>query len=375
MSLGLRKQITRNLSNIPGWRTNRKIVVLESDDWGSIRMPSKQVYDNLLKRGIQLDKLSYNRFDSLAGEEDLSSLFEVLSSVKDKNGNPAVLTANTIVANPDFEKIEASNFQDYHYEPFTSTLKRYSQHSNSFELWKQGMQDNIFCPQFHGREHLNVTRWMRALRENIGNVQLAFDYRMFDLSQSNQISEDSFMEALNFESTSEYDFQKKSIIEGLELFEQLFGYRSATFIAPCYTWSRSLHQTLKVEGIKGFQGGWYQFEPIEGKKHKFNKILHYTGQKNSEGQYFLTRNAAFEPSQQPGFDFVTDILSRASIAFRWGKPLIISAHRLNFIGFIDRKNRITNLLLLSKLLKELLNRWPDLDFLSSDQLLNTIIGE
>lgn len=42
--MNLKQYITHNLLNIPGWRTNRKIVVIESDDWGSIRMPSQEVY-------------------------------------------------------------------------------------------------------------------------------------------------------------------------------------------------------------------------------------------------------------------------------------------------------------------------------------------
>ena len=60
------KSIVRNLANLPGWRTNRKIVVIESDDWGSIQMPSKLAYSNLLKKGIGVDKsYLYDTLDSL----------------------------------------------------------------------------------------------------------------------------------------------------------------------------------------------------------------------------------------------------------------------------------------------------------------------
>ena len=197
--MGFKQNISRHLINIPGWRTNRKIMVIESDDWGSIRMPSKAVYESLIHQGIQVDKLSYNRYDSLACEDDLTSLFEVLYLVKDKNGNPAVITANTIVANPDFVKIKDSGFNHYFYEPFTETLKRYPKHEKSFELWQQGIKSGIFKPQFHGREHLNVARWMQALRLNTGNARLAFANQMFDLSTSLKISDDSFMDSLNFE--------------------------------------------------------------------------------------------------------------------------------------------------------------------------------
>ena len=159
-------KIKNNLINIPGWRTKRKIIVIESDDWGSIRMPSKKVLNQLDKKGFIPNNDYYNRFDSLASENDLSNLFEILSSVKDKNENPAIITANTIVANPDFKKIAGSNFREYKYELFTETLKKYPKHKNSFNLWKEGMNNNLFHPQFHGRDHVNITAWMNKLIAN-----------------------------------------------------------------------------------------------------------------------------------------------------------------------------------------------------------------
>ena len=39
-SLSFLNRIKQNVVNIPGWSTSRKIVVFESDDWGSIRVRS-----------------------------------------------------------------------------------------------------------------------------------------------------------------------------------------------------------------------------------------------------------------------------------------------------------------------------------------------
>lgn len=36
----IQQKIKHSLLSIPGWSTNRHIVVIESDDLGSIRMPS-----------------------------------------------------------------------------------------------------------------------------------------------------------------------------------------------------------------------------------------------------------------------------------------------------------------------------------------------
>lgn len=122
-------QITRNLLNISGWLTNSNIVVIESDGWGSIRMPSLATYNKLSAKDLDVssdDSLRYNQNDTLASTTDLSFLYETLSEFKDFKGNHPVFTAVSLVANPDFEKIKKSNYQDYYWEPFTKTLEKYN---------------------------------------------------------------------------------------------------------------------------------------------------------------------------------------------------------------------------------------------------------
>ena len=70
----IKSKIYYNLINSPGWRTKRRIVVIESDDWGSIRMPSKDVYQRFLDRGLNLSNSDYNRIDTLESNEDLITL-------------------------------------------------------------------------------------------------------------------------------------------------------------------------------------------------------------------------------------------------------------------------------------------------------------
>ena len=69
-----RELILRNIINTFGYKTNRKIVVFESVDWGSIRMPSKLAYSNLLKKEIDVDKsYLYDTLDSLEKKGDLEA--------------------------------------------------------------------------------------------------------------------------------------------------------------------------------------------------------------------------------------------------------------------------------------------------------------
>ncbi len=367
------EKVKYQIANLPGWRTKRKLVVIESDDWGSIRMPSREVYETLLKKGFPLNKTSYNRFDSLASEDDLAALFEVLYSIKDMNGNSVKITANTIVANPDFDKIEQSGFTEYHYEPFTETLKKYPNHSNSFSIWQEGINAGIFRPQFHGREHINVQRWMRALSDENSIAREIFKYKMYDLSIGLARSKDAFMEALQIDSEDDFGFQSAYINEGLALFKKIFNYSSKTFIAPCYVWHSNLNNSLKSNGVEAFQGSWYQLEPNVS-DNSLKKIFHYTGQKNDLDQIYLARNVFFEPSEIKIKDWNKEVINKMKLAFRTGKPAIIQSHRMNFIGSIDKENRDKNLTMFSELLNLIIKTWPDVEFVASDELADLILS-
>jgi hypothetical protein len=212
--------LLRNISNIPGWRTKRHLVVIESDDWGSVRMPSREVFDNLIRDGIDLlsdEGYRYNKYDSLATSEDLTLLFEVLTSVKDSTGRPAVFTPVSVVANPDFDKIEQSDFSDYFYEPFTNTLKRYPDCEKSFTIWKEGIKSRLFVPQFHGREHLNVKVWMRALKKRDDKTIKAFINKTWGISTANDPEINvEFQAAFDFIDPDDLKYQKEVIISGLK---------------------------------------------------------------------------------------------------------------------------------------------------------------
>ena len=61
-------------------------------------------------------------------------------------------------------------------------------------------------------------------------------------------------------------------------------------------------------------------------------------------------------------------LKEIQTAFFWQKPAIISTHRINYVGGIDLAHRDRNLKALDLLLKNILKKWPEVEFLSSDQL-------
>jgi len=363
------RKISRHLINRPGWTTKRKIVVIESDDWGSIRMPSTDVYKDLLKHGVPVDKSPYCRYDSLVSEEDLELLFELLSGFKDRSGRHPVITANTVVSNPDFDRIRESGFSEYFCEPITETFKKYPEHSGCMELWRSGKRTGIFHPQSHGKEHLNVRYWLELLQQDHYHFRLAFDHCCWGLSSDvYPDSNRSIQASFDIDSGKHLLELEDSIREGLRLFEEMFGYRSESFIASNFIWSSKLNRVLSDEGVRYLQGMKYQKLPLlNGERRKM--IRHYLGERNEFGQYYLIRNCTFEPSiNGRGSDSVGDCLKGVSTAFLWNKPAIISSHRINYVGFLDSGNRDRNLGFLKTVLLEILKRWPDVEFMTSDTL-------
>jgi hypothetical protein len=118
-------------TNLSGKNISKKIVVFESDDWGAIRVPSKEAIDRLKIKGLDLTKNPYTRFDGLESNSDLESLLEILDKYKDIKGNHPIITANFVTCNPDFEKIKSSNFDQYFNQKISAT---YNNYSNSYKV-------------------------------------------------------------------------------------------------------------------------------------------------------------------------------------------------------------------------------------------------
>jgi hypothetical protein len=373
----LKRIVSRNLTNIPGFRTNRKIVVFESDDWGMIRMASKDAYNRLLKKGYPVDGCTYNSNDALETNDDVQFLAEVLQNHRDRNGNFAKFTLNNIVANPDFVKIKANGFKKYEYEPFIETLKRYSNADNVIQYYKEGIESGVFQIQFHGREHVNVNRWIDKLAENDKAIIDAFEEEMFTVAVgSNNSGRREGLDSFGMAYKTQYEIMESVIETGTELFEKLWGYKSLSFIAPCYTWSEKLEPILRHNSVKYIQGSHAQIMPVDGLELKVKVKRHYMGQKNAYNQIYLVRNVHFEPAGKSNLDRENaNTLVQIKNAFMWKKPAIISTHRVNYISRINPKNKENNLKLLNKLLIQIVALYPDVEFMSSDQLGNLIEKE
>jgi hypothetical protein len=370
MLTDLKNSLLINLKNAIGWRTRRKIVVFCVDDYGNVRLDSKSARENLDRAGLKV-RSRFDAYDTLETREDLEALFATLTSVADQRGRPAVFTPYALPGNLDFERVAATGYTDYHYELLPQTYDKLAArdpqaYRGAWALWQEGLEKGLMRPQFHGREHLNVRVFRKKLARQDGDLMTALRNRSYTSLRSLADDRVAYTVAYGFWDFSENEDFAEILTDGLAAFETVYGYRATGFTPPGFQAHPVLHPVLREGGIK-YLDGLFVHREHQG-QGRYRRRLGYTGQTNDHGQLTLVRNVVFEPTEDRGIDWVAYTLQQIEAAFRWNRPAIVSSHRVNFCGHIDPKNRAIGLEALQQLLKQIVRRWPEVEFLAIDEL-------
>jgi hypothetical protein len=363
----LKEYLKKHFINSRGTGTSQRVLVIESDDWGSIRIPNRKTRDYLAHE--ELIRLSdpFSKYDCLESENDYHALYNVLGKFKDYKGNCPIITANMVMCNPDFEKIRKANYQYFFTELFSTTYNEYYPEQNTLKKLYEGINQKFIYPQFHAREHLNVLQWIKKLQNKDERFLNAFELKCFAIEdKSKENGRLNLMASYDYRSEEELMFIQQSICEGLKLFRQKFGFKSKTSIAPCYVWNEEIEKSFEEEGVIGIQGSYVQQRNKQG---IYQRVWQKMGRTNMNNQKYFIRNVSFEPALSNRINWVDKAMESIAIAFYWGKPAIIGSHRINYVAGLSEENRSNSLEQLDELLYRILNKWPDIMFINSEQLL------
>ncbi|NQU42568.1 hypothetical protein HQ520_04735 [bacterium] len=354
------------LTYLKAWRCDRPVVVLESDDWGSLRTSSREAFDQLQAEGWAMERSHYSS-DALETDEDLDCLFEVLDSVRDARGRPACLTANTIMANPDFARIREAQFEHYFHEPVEQSLLRSPGRQGVVARWREGLARQLYVPQLHGLEHVCWWEWLDAIRKGSAETRRTFEFDMCGLPIEVTKENLTFFKPLYLlqKQLDPWGVQIDGMVrQGARMFENLFGYTSRSAMAPCYAWTDETERIWAELGVRYFQGWILQeMDTPLGNRRKFR----YLGEPARPSCLYLVRNTVFEPVAGPRTS-MEPALRQVARAFRFGIPAVICTHRVNYIGAIDPGQRDRGLIQLRNLLRAIVKLRPDVLFLSSPEL-------
>ncbi len=307
------------------WR-QLKAVVLESDDWGLCAwVPDDLAYQALAASPAFRNPAAraYSR-STLESADDVARLAAVLLEFRGRDGHPPVWQANTVMATPDFARLQPPRFECatlpvVHYPDFPSRWQRPG-------LWdevQRARDAGVWWPELHGLVHLPQTAWLQALRAGADDALRALAHQCFVCAA--------------VEAGAEYDpgepaeVRSRALVHAVERFRERFGRAPDSLCAPDYRWDERLEADAEALGVTTFQGRSEQMG------HRFRRLRHMFGRlrwRGSRGRRFdMPARIAFEPRG----DAASGSRLGAAAAHRkvraaWGRgqPAVVSSHRLNY---------------------------------------------
>lgn len=371
--MSLKQTVLNHVKNISGWRTKRKLVVISVDDYGNVRLDSKEARERMDKAGLKIHS-RFDAFDTLETREDLEALYEVLTSVKDKNGRHAVFTPFALPCNINFEAMATEGYERYIYELLPQTYEKLSAihpeaYIGAWDLWQLGIQEGLMAPQFHGREHFNLHYFEQLLRKKNPLLLESLKNRSLVALPESTFSSVGWTAAFSFWSHEELPLHQIILEEGTNAFKEVYGYAPSVFTPPAQQFHPSHYPLLKSLNFLGIDRPlFYQQHLGEGRYQRKFEYMHYDANLSMTK---IVRNVVFEPTE-PNTDHVGKALSQIEAAFRLRKPAIISSHRVNYAGFVDPAYRTLGLEHLRVLLNQIVKKWPDVEFISVAELVDQI---
>lgn len=303
------------------WRCREPVLVIESDDWGMMRRPCVEW---LAPFGVP-SEWSGERLET---PDDLAQLYDVLGRYRDAHGRPACLTANFIVANPDFDAMVADGFSRYIDAPLRPS-------ASLVPHWRNGLERQVFIPQYHGRAHIWPGSWVRDLQaDEPGARELCAHHANGGLSlltgqgwrYHSEYIDWNHGECWTDEALDEW------IREGLGYFQKLFGFDSCSTIAPHYLLPPRVLPLLAKAGVRYLQGAGYRIcRSRNGRRFEIGHILGERSAVNPQMVY-LTRTVKFDPRPQRPNHGVDRAIPAIRQLWAHGVPAILDCHRINFCG-------------------------------------------
>lgn len=315
------------------------VVVIESDDWG-------------VEQGEKMTETPAR----------LQAVFDVLSKHRGADGQPAVLTAFTCMANPDFDAIRTHAFTAY----CDLALDETTEGRKILVQYRNAMNMGIWEPEYHANlHHISPRRWMALLREKSPAGEAArkrFDQKVY--AQGYHIPE-----YLGYNLPE----QKAIIEQGFARFKRMFGrFPSSAITSDAYPetvilWAQAGAKTVSLVNARL---NCDTVTVYHTKPWNFQDIYARMGDVDPHTDtVYLTRNLFFEKKPMVPechgvpWELAVSVFERNQNVYK--EPSVIQLHRGHICSPDEESSRI-RLNELNKLLGELARR--KVFFLTSGEL-------
>ena len=349
----------RRFFPVVGFRFDRPILILQSDDWGRAGLRDHEGLESLRAAGLNLGERPYD-FYTLETAEDVHALRELLAANQDSAGRSAVIGMNFIVSNLDLPKMKIAGFQRVLQLPLAEGLPAGWSRPGLADAYREGIQQRVFSPALHGTTHFcqpAVERSLTTPGERSALLRTLWEagtpyihWRMpwigYEYWDPEQPADRRFLPP---------QVQQELIGAAVGDFVKMFSRLPHSACAPGYRADRVTHQAWARHGVHVAQGG-----PGSPRPPHFDP----------DGLLELSRTVEFEPAVTPAFS-VNDCVSAAARCFDLGIPAIVSIHSINFHSTV-RDFRGPTLAALGEFLGALRARYPNLLYLDDSDLYQLV---
>lgn len=334
-------------SRITTFEPVRPTVLIQSDDWGRVGLPNLKAIESLRTKGVKIGQSPWDYYGA-ESSEDLQKLGETLSSVRDRDGRPACMTANIVMANADIRRMRSEDFTTYRTVPLHDGFPAPWIKWDVIGAYHRLIREGVWYPALHGFTHFSPDVMLQAWHDEGEFGERARLLLEHDIPYLASLTPEfnfallrRYVDGERFASMEE---QRRWIEAGVNLFLKCFGFIPVSACAPGY---RANDVTFRLWTEYGIRVGQTASGAFTSKK---NNLL------------LIHRNVFFEPALSDDMDVsVQSALSQAENAVRQGKIIVICSHSINYIDqFLGRRE--SSLQALDDLLNALVHRWPDLRF-------------
>lgn len=299
------------------YRFEEPVLVFESDDWGKVAGKEDGIYPPEFGNRTEWS------YDKLENVDELEALYALLEYFKNDFERVPVFTANFIISNPDFKKTIQDDYKKLYLSPidldFPQLHKKYI----------EGLERQVIFPQYHGRLHHNVNRYLKALQ---GDAKTRFLFNQgingglenFEETQHALYSE--YFDWENQEAIADFNEWIKT---GLQDFKRIFGVKSESMVAPNYVLHPKSIKEFKNADIKYLQAGNKLIFRDASTYQYHNYCL---GHKVDSDLYLSVRNLKFEPCRKEKALNAQFAIKQAMKRNAEGHVIVVDTHRFNYVS-------------------------------------------
>lgn len=311
-------------SSLVDWRAAR-CVAIESDDWGLAGfVPDAAALDGLDREALHPGPFPAVYWGStLEDAPTVEKLANLLASVRGRDGLPAVLQPNYVLAS--LSREGPAGAETWRRRLWPEMPPRYER-PGLREAVRKAVADGVWRPEYHALYHYDPV--LREKAVSAGGVAAEAARRGVLVFPGSQ-------RAWELSPTRPLEVLAEELDLGLSVFQAAFGRMPGSMIAPDYTWDARIESLWLSRGLGVIQAKreqrfagrpWNQGARVRKiLQQRWERLVH-------RDRVYLERNCRFEPAQSPDPRGVAAAcLAEVRQAWARGEPAIVEAHRVNFV--------------------------------------------